>query len=342
MKTWNPMAAIVAGAVALGAATGWTAQAQDACVRIRAQDPAVDNLVDPPGYVTAEAGTLGGVIRAGAGAQAVVLIPGLGFSGDVFGGLMASLAEDYRVIAVTLPGFGGTAAPPSPGEDVSFGAQSWTNGALAALEKVIADENLERPIVVGHWLTGTQLALRLALAHPDDVRAVVLLAGVAKMMVTDPAYAEYYATPERRVASVDAFLAPKWFRTVTRETWDDNNFLPGDYAAQPVMGLRLWRQAAAAPLHVWVRYLCEFNAQDITPSLNGLDVPTLRVEPGLDGLWYECGSDYMDAYCRRSWEGVPAVSPWTVVTIPGARACPWVDRPDDVRDAIAKFLAAAP
>jgi hypothetical protein len=38
-----------------------------------------------------------------------------------------------------------------------------------------------------------------------------------------------------------------------RETWDDNNFLPGDYAVNPILGLRLWREAASPQVHVWIR-----------------------------------------------------------------------------------------
>jgi pimeloyl-ACP methyl ester carboxylesterase len=329
----------VATACLIAATAAGLLHAQQACPRIMAQDPALNNLVDPPGYVTAEPGTLGGVLRRGKGEQAVILIPGLGFGASVFGEFMERFADRYRMYAVTLAGFGGTAAPPSPGAKTSFGAQTWTNGALAAIEKLIEDEGLEDPIVVGHWLTGTQLALRLAIEHPKRIKAVILLAGAARLFITDPRYAEHYGTPERRVASVDGFLAPRWFKTVTRETWDDNNFLPGDYAVHPVRGLRLWREAAAPRLHVWVRYLCEFNAQDVTVGLDKLSVPTLLLEPGLDGLWHEAGQNYMEAYCHKSWEGAVEKNPRiTVKTIPHSRACLWFDQPEPVSAAVSAFL----
>ncbi len=312
--------------------------AQASCPRIMVQDSTLDHLVDPPGYRTARLGTLGGVIRSGTGTRPMILIPGLGFGGGVFTEFMRRFESEYRMYAVTLPGFGGTAAPPSPGPKVSFGSQTWTNGALAAIEHLIKEEKLESPVIVGHRLTGTQLAFRLALAR-SDVRAVVLLAGSAKMILTDTAYATYYGTLERRVASVDRWLAPRWFRTVTRETWDDNNFLPGDYAVHPVRGLRLWREAASPGLHVWVRYLCEFNAQDVSLELDRLTVPTLLLEPGLEGNWHEAGQDYMRGFCRDSWEGRAVKHPRiTVRTIPGARACMWFDQQDAVHDAVAGFL----
>lgn len=294
----------------------------------------------PPGYRTGKLGTLGGVVRAGTRTQAMILIPGLGFGGSVFSEFMEGFAGQYRMYAVTLPGFGGTAAPPAPGEKTSFGEQTWTNGALAAIEKLIEDEGIQNPIIVGHWLTGTQLALRLAMKHPDKVRAVVILAGSARMVGSDSARAAMLSTLEKRIAVIDKFMAPRWFKTVTRETWDDNNFLPGDYAVNPVRGLRLWREAAAPGLHVWVRYLCEFNAQDITLEMDKLTVPTLILKPGLEGIYHTAGNNYMENYCHKNWEGsIGNNRNISVKTIPDSRVCLWFDQPQEVRKAVVDFLA---
>ena len=69
---------------------------QPSCDRIMVQDPALNNLVDPPGYKTARPGALGEVLRAGTGARAMILIPGLGFGGSVFNEFMEGLAGQYR------------------------------------------------------------------------------------------------------------------------------------------------------------------------------------------------------------------------------------------------------
>jgi pimeloyl-ACP methyl ester carboxylesterase len=308
--------------------------------RIMKQDSTLNNLVDPPGYKTAQLGTLGGVTRAGTGTQAMVLIPGWGFGAEIFDEFMAGFAGQYRMWAVTLPGFGGTAAPPSPGEKTSLGEQTWTNGALAGIEKLIADEKIEKPVIVGHWLGGTQIALRLALKHPDKIKAVVILSGSARLFSSDTSYATRYGTPERRVATIDNYWAPRWFKTVTRETWDDNNFLPGDYAVNPVRGLRLWREAASPKLHVWVRYLCEFNAQDITFEMGKLAVPTLLLKPGLENVPInDLSRNYMETYCHTSWEGSIENHPKiTAKTIPNSRVCLWFDQPEEVNKAVVDFL----
>ncbi len=315
---------------------------QQECPRIMVQDETLDNLVDPPGYQTAPLGTLGGFKSLGTGSQAMIMIPGLGFGGEVFDELMQRWQDSYRMTAVTLPGFGGTAAPPCSAKEVSFGSQTWTHGALEAIEELIRSEKIERPIVVGHWLTGTQLALRLAMRHPEEIRAVILLAGSARFVPTDTTRMPAYPPLDQRVAGVDRYLAPRWFATVTRETWDDNNFLPSDYAVHPVRGLRLWRQAARPPLHVWVRYLSEFFAQDIALELDRVTVPVLVVKPGLENAFHEPGRDYMHAYTHASWEGPrPATPNFRFVTIPDSRVCLWFDQPDRLDSAVEEFLRGA-
>ncbi|MEW5701302.1 MAG: alpha/beta fold hydrolase, partial [Candidatus Zixiibacteriota bacterium] len=228
---------------------------QDQCIRIMAQDSSLDNLVDPPGYRTATPGELGGVIRRGSGPVTMILIPGAGFGADVFQEFMDANTNKYRMFAVTLPGFGGSPAPPCPPETTSLAEQSWTNNAIAGVERLMKDEPIENAVLIGHWLIGTQVAVRCAAAHPDKFKAVILLSGTPIWKLTGTPYEKYYDTPEKRIAAMDTVMAPKWFKTVTRETWDDNNFLPQDYAVNPVRALRLWREAARPPLHVWVRYL---------------------------------------------------------------------------------------
>lgn len=305
--------------------------------RILDQDPERNNLVDPQGHQAAPLGALGEVVKSGKGPVTMILIPGAGFGGSIFQPLVERWDDRYTMYSVTLPGFGGTPAPPTPPEETSFGAQTWTNGALDALQEVLASTGTEPVVVVGHWLVGTQLALRLALDNPDRVAAVVLLAGSAKRPAgKDP------ATPvplRTRVEGVDKSLAPKWFRTVTRETWDDNNFLPEEYAAHPVLGLRYWRQAARPPLHVWIRYLCEFLAQDVTLDLHRLKTPTLLLIPDMEGAFVPPSGNYMDAYLNQGWKPVLDSSPALEAQIvPDTRVILWADRPDLIDDLVTRFL----
>jgi pimeloyl-ACP methyl ester carboxylesterase len=306
------------------------------------QDPARDNLVHAAGYATAEPETLGGVRREGRGSIPMVLIAGAGFGADVFDAFMKANAERYSMLAVTLPGFGGTQAPPMPAPGTSYGERTWTRAAAAAVARLIEEEGIDRPVVVGHWLTGAQVALDVAIDRPDLVRAAVAISGVPKFVPTSGSGVPEPTSPSARASMVDAFLAPQWFKTVTPETWHDNNFLPRDYAIHPLRAQQLWRTAAEPPLPVWIRYLCEAWADDGTRRLGRLEVPVLVLIPRFDSL-YEEGpqtGDYMQAFLHRGWEGVGQRSDRiTIETIADSRVFMMDDRPRELYDALARFLA---
>jgi pimeloyl-ACP methyl ester carboxylesterase len=314
--------------------------AQESCQRIMIQDSTLNNLMDPPGYQTAPLGELGRVDKVGTGSQAMILIPGIGFGGGIFKDWMAAHENEYTMYAVTLAGMDGTPAPPSPPESLSFGEMPWTNGAFRAIEKLIEAEKIEKPIVVGHWMTGAQLALRLALKHPDKTKGVIIPSGYACFVMTDTTHYKAHPPLDYRIGGIDKYMIPKWYKTVTRETWDDNNYMPYDYAVNPIRGLRLWREAAEPPLHVWVRYLNEFYCQDITQQLDSLTVPTLLLYPGLEGIFHEPNQNYVHASCITSWAAsAPGHKMIKSVTIPNSRICMWFDQPEMFEEEVNKFLA---
>ena len=331
--------------IATIAVTSWflgvtDASAQQACIRIMVQDSTLNNLVDPPGYKTATLGELGEVKKFGSGQQPMILLPGLGFGAEVFKEFADMFSTEATMYAVTLPGFGGTPAPPAPPESTSFAEQTWTTAAYHAIERLIKEEKLERPIIVGHWLTGSTLALKVALDHPEEIRGVILLAGVPSFVPTDTLQMKLHPPLDRLAMAVDKFMAPLWFKTVTRETWDDNNFLPSDYAINPIRGLRLWRMAAEPSLHTWVRYLCEFYAYDVTFDIPKLTVPTLLLKPGLEGNYFDPGQDYLTGFCHIGWNlAIENGAKMTVKTIPNTRVCMWFDQPELVAKEVREFMA---
>ena len=200
------------------------------------QDPKLNNLAHSTGYKPCALGELGRVTSVGNGSRDMILIAGAGFGGDIFDGFMERHKNKYTMYAVTLPGFGRTAAPPMPNEGVSYGDQTWMRGAQQGIERLIAEKKMKRPIVVGHWLNATQIALNLALDNPDKIAAVVIISGIAKDNTVDMQLGRT-VTPEERTKRIDSSMAPRWFKTVTRGTWDDNNFYPHDYARHPVRAL---------------------------------------------------------------------------------------------------------
>ncbi len=308
------------------------------------QDPTRNNLVHPEGHPTAPAGTLGEVLWRGEGPVDLVLIAGAGFGGDVFEEFMQRHSADYRMAAVTLPGFGGSLAPPMPPAKTSYGELSWTRSVRDAVAELIVREELDRPVVVGHWLAATTVAIELALERPDLVRGAVVVSGVPKFVPMEGSGMAEPETVAQRVAMVDHYLAPEWFKTVTRATWDDGNFLPRDYAIHPLRAQQLWIEAARASLPVWIRYLCEAWAQDSTAELGELQVPLLVLQPELDSLYHQGPQTgaYLDAFLHRAWEGVDSrFENVTVATIHDSRVFIMDDQPELLSEAVVRFVAEA-
>jgi pimeloyl-ACP methyl ester carboxylesterase len=89
----------------------------------------------------------------GTGADLAAIAPVLASSG-------------FRVFALDGPGFGRT--PMLPAEEYRLDA------LVGLLDTVLERRRIERPVLMGHsW--GGGVAVRYAGAHPDDVRALVLL-----------------------------------------------------------------------------------------------------------------------------------------------------------------------
>lgn len=273
-----------------------------------AQDSTLDQLVHPAGYVTAPPGDLGAVVERGGGGTDLVLVSGFGLGASAFEGFMRRNAGRYRMFAVTLPGFEGTAAPPMPPPGTSYGEQTWTRAAAEAVTRLMRERRLDRPVLVGHSVNGTQVVARVALDHPELVRGVVLLAGTPRFEpVTTTRFWPRGLTAEQKVAAVDRYTAPLWFKTVTRDTWVRGNFVAGDYSVDPALGARVADLANAPPLPVLVRYLCEFHASDLWPDLERLAPPVLLIQPRFTAaLRADSTRSYLQGYFDEPWKGRPA------------------------------------
>lgn len=293
-----PRACSVAIGLLLVAAS---ARAQTAMV----QDSTLDNLVHAPGYVTSAPGTLGAVVERGKGPIPMILVSGFGLGASAFEGFMSRNATRYRMFAVTLPGFEGTPAPPMPPPGTSYGAQTWTAAAAEAIAELIRERKLDRPVLVGHSLNGTQVVLRLAVDHPELSRAAVLLAGSPRFepVISTRSWPKNL-TARQKMRGVDESFAPRWFKTVTRETWVSNNFKATDYSVDSVRGKHFADLANAAPLPVLVRYLCEYHASDGWLDVPRLQRPTLVFQPQFTAsLRADTTRSYLQGFFVEPWKG---------------------------------------
>ncbi len=243
------------------------------------QDSTLNNLIHPDNYKTARLGELGHVEKLGNGKREMILIAGRGFGWEIYRDFVEANKDRYTMFAVTIAGYGGTPAPPMPPEGTSYGEQTW----MKAAEQAIVDLalGLNKPVVVGNFLEATQYALRLAIDHAEEIHSVVIIGGAP--MVLPPGYekvpTDEYMPLSQRIAATDTYYAPQWFRTVTRETWESNDFSGLAYSNQPKQEKRLFEMAESSTLPTLIRYYCEFSASDISLEFVNIKAPVLVLLP---------------------------------------------------------------
>ncbi|GAA1002217.1 alpha/beta fold hydrolase [Subtercola frigoramans] len=106
----------------------------------------------------------------GAGTQQAtfLLLHGIGLSHRAFTRAAKLLVEHGDVIAIDLPGFGGTPRPDRP-----LSVRDYAHGVAAVLDRT----QMGPMIAVGHSM-GAQFALELAITRPDLVSGVVMIGPV--------------------------------------------------------------------------------------------------------------------------------------------------------------------
>jgi len=107
---------------------------------------------------------------AGSQGQAVILLHGFGASLYSWREVMPDLGEDYRVFAYDRTAFGLTERPTE-----WTGKNPYTRAAsVSHLDGLLAAWNADPAVLIGNSAGGT-VAMEFALAHPNQVRALILV-----------------------------------------------------------------------------------------------------------------------------------------------------------------------
>lgn len=298
--------------------------------------PAINNLVHTPGYVTSPWGQLGGVKKSGAGPRNMILIPGWGFDWTVFMGFMEANSKDYTFYALTIPGFGGTQAPPMPADTENFRDLYWTKGVIKGIVDLIDREKLVKPDIMTSFTTSEVMAIRLALDHPDKVGKVIVVSGMAKFTANYPSFEP--RTLDSRVNYIEKRLAAQWFKTVTTETWNKGNFAPATFCRDSLKAKAHWNMMSAVPIPVMVRYLCELYCTDISLEYKDLKVPVLVILPGFPNKVLS-DNIYLAPFFHFSWTGaMPSSQMIHVVAINDSHAFIMEDQPEKFTAVVKEFL----
>ncbi|MFF5438897.1 alpha/beta fold hydrolase [Streptomyces achromogenes] len=122
--------------------------------------------------------------EAGKGATCVLLLHGLGGTSDDWKAVMQELAPRHRVVALDLPGYGGSG--PIPGTSAA---------AVADFVWAFADAlGISRTAIMGHS-EGGAVAVNMALQIPDRTTRLVLVSAAGLGRLINPLFVVLGATP---------------------------------------------------------------------------------------------------------------------------------------------------
>ncbi len=244
----------------------------------------------------------------------VLLVHGLGGAWTTWLENISFLSAENRVIAIDLPGFGGS-EPPPPGSAIDV----YSDALASLLDQVGA----ETALVVGHSLGGL-ISCRLALTHPRRVRALALVnAGGVAM-----GRAQLAAIVRGFLAFNAVFSRPAVIRAFTRRPRLRRALLSGFLRDPGAMGAELASETLplmpAPGFETAVRAGAEAAGE---PGAERITVPTLL-------LWGRHDRVLTLAQAEALASKLPDAR---LEVIEEAAHCPMFERPDEFNAALAAF-----
>jgi pimeloyl-ACP methyl ester carboxylesterase len=262
--------------------------------------------------------------KAGSKGRPLVLIPGLATGGWVWQETVRAFSAEHVLYVLTLPGFDGRpAAGPTP-----FAS------AQAAVARLIAERRLDKPVIVGHSL-GATMAIALAAEQPAAIGGVVAIDGLPVFPGTEnmePAQRQAMAEGMKtRMAGTSPQVFASQQQAYMRAVGVVDMGKADDLA-------RLTGRSDPASV---AQYMADDLKLDLRPGLKNIQAPVLVIAP-----WFDLDNtvqgqtitqDDKRDYYRSLMAGTPKLD---VVTVAPARHFAMIDQPQQVNDAIRKYLSA--
>ncbi len=241
-------------------------------------NPFINSLEYPEGYTYSTPGVIEEYVKKGAGDQNLILIPDMGLTAEIFQDFMSRHDSMFTMYAITLPGFGGTTGFPLPEKGRSNMDEVWNNWVEEGIVKLIQEQNISDPVILGYGFVGGVIAQRMAIYRPDITKASFVISGTSHVFNFDR---------ERRRAYVDDYLTKQWFPYVNRDRWNQGAVAPEFLSVDESYGEKIFQTSNDYPLPVLMQYTIERNAFDLTYHLDSLRVPIYSLSPKFPEHWRE-------------------------------------------------------
>ena len=241
----------------------------------------------------------------------LVLLHGWALHSGLWGELPATLARRHRVHAVDLPGHGHS--PPL----VPLTADT----LVRALDQAFVSE--PEPLTVLGWSLGGQLALAWALAHPERVTRLVLVATTPKFVAGDDWSC---AMPPATLERFGDELGAAWRATILRFLTLQTRGGEGGHAALARMRRELFSHGDPSPA-VLREALTLLATTDLRTDVRRIAQPSLVIAGTRDMLVPVAASRWLAA----------ALPDGRFAAIDGAAHAPFLSHPDAFDRVFASF-----
>jgi pimeloyl-ACP methyl ester carboxylesterase len=262
--------------------------------------------------------------KPGSRGRPLILIPGLATGGWVWQETVRAFSGDHAVYVLTLPGFDGRpAAGPTP-----FAT------AQAAVAKLIAQRRLDKPVIVGHSL-GATIALALAEEQPAAVGGVVAIDGLPVFPGTENMEAA------QRMAMAEGMKARMAGTNAQVFAAQQQAYMRGVGVVDMGKADDLAKLTARSDPASVAQYMADDLKLDLRPGLKNIVAPVLLIAPWFDLDKTVQGQTITQADKLEYYRGLMAGTPkLEVATVAPARHFAMIDQPQQVNDAIRKYLSS--
>lgn len=182
-------------------------------------------------------------LEGGDGQETIVMLHGFTANKDHWTRFAAHVGKRYRILAVDVPGHGGT--PNLPGDDLGFEAQAERIHAL------LAARGLTRYHLIGNSMGG-HLAGTIASRHPDEVISLAML--------------EPHGMAHRAPSRFDDLRARGEEPILTRTSGDYERLLAMTFVDRPFIPYpvaKMFERDALARAHGYARFLPVLFERDV-------------------------------------------------------------------------------
>lgn len=207
--------------------------------------------------------------KYGSGNENLILIAGIGMTGEVFESFVELNKEKYSMYVVSLLGFGGELLPAKPADFDDYYQTIYIDHNVNAIKQLIQEEKIKEPTLVGYFMGATQVVLKSALLHPELISRAVVVSGEVR---------RYPFNEDKRRTWINE-LTNNFFKYVDRDQWNKGKFLKEDWSLNEQVAHEYYNIDEDDPLPVLIQYTIESNAYDLTYFIDSLKIPLLAVTP---------------------------------------------------------------